>query len=339
MSGYLSSLVMRTIEPVVSIRPRLTPLYGLVPEESQEPLPTPIEETKEATELPLAATTSPILPLPSPATNSAVRFDLKRDHPVDLSKPEGRLEDERFGARSVGSEHLPGAEVPTSLAAHPLKSGERPIDTAAFLEPRSDRTRPEELRTDQEGKKPKRSFTATIVENEGAPERRKKTVSPAQNTQLPMAADAKAIAPQANPSLQVQNQVQKPSQAKSAITARPSAEETQGTIAALSFAARELRQREFLPWKPMEVSPPMPSEFRQGQQGRSFETRLAPPRQKEMMGNEPVLKPLEPTIQVTIGRVEVRAESLSLPAKKAAARTPTLSLSDYLRQRSKGSPE
>lgn len=47
-------------------------------------------------------------------------------------------------------------------------------------------------------------------------------------------------------------------------------------------------------------------------------------------------KPAAPTIQVTIGRIEVRATPPPPPAKKSAPATPQLSLETYLRQRNGG---
>jgi hypothetical protein len=50
---------------------------------------------------------------------------------------------------------------------------------------------------------------------------------------------------------------------------------------------------------------------------------------------EPAAKP-EPTIQVTIGRIEVRATSAASPPRKQMPTAPMLSLEDYLRQRNGG---
>lgn len=49
----------------------------------------------------------------------------------------------------------------------------------------------------------------------------------------------------------------------------------------------------------------------------------------------PAAKP-EPTIQVTIGRIEVRATPAASPPKKQTPTAPMLSLADYLRQRNGG---
>lgn len=43
-----------------------------------------------------------------------------------------------------------------------------------------------------------------------------------------------------------------------------------------------------------------------------------------------------PTIQVTIGRIEVRATPAALPARKERSAPQVMSLDDYLRQRSQG---
>ena len=43
-----------------------------------------------------------------------------------------------------------------------------------------------------------------------------------------------------------------------------------------------------------------------------------------------------PTIQVTIGRVEIRATVESPPARKPLAKAPVMSLDEYLRQRNGG---
>lgn len=43
-----------------------------------------------------------------------------------------------------------------------------------------------------------------------------------------------------------------------------------------------------------------------------------------------------PTIQVTIGRVEIRAAIASAPARKTSARSPTMNLDEYLKQRNGG---
>ncbi|MBX3630984.1 MAG: hypothetical protein KF908_13985 [Nitrosomonas sp.] len=43
-----------------------------------------------------------------------------------------------------------------------------------------------------------------------------------------------------------------------------------------------------------------------------------------------------PTIQVTIGRVEIRAAVASAPARKTSARSPAMNLDDYLKQRNGG---
>lgn len=60
-------------------------------------------------------------------------------------------------------------------------------------------------------------------------------------------------------------------------------------------------------------------------------------RERSQPAHEPIDTPAPPTINVTIGRVEVRA---SAPAKRAAESTrqagPKLSLDEYLRERSKG---
>jgi hypothetical protein len=40
-----------------------------------------------------------------------------------------------------------------------------------------------------------------------------------------------------------------------------------------------------------------------------------------------------PTIQVTIGRVEIRATVEATPARKASTKAPAMSLDEYLRQR------
>ena len=43
-----------------------------------------------------------------------------------------------------------------------------------------------------------------------------------------------------------------------------------------------------------------------------------------------------PTIQVTIGRIEIRATPPAAPVPKPRPASPTLSLDDYLRQRNEG---
>jgi hypothetical protein len=48
---------------------------------------------------------------------------------------------------------------------------------------------------------------------------------------------------------------------------------------------------------------------------------------------QPLAKPATPTIQVTIGQIEVRATPSPSPAKKPAPSTPIMSLDEYLRQR------
>jgi hypothetical protein len=51
------------------------------------------------------------------------------------------------------------------------------------------------------------------------------------------------------------------------------------------------------------------------------------------------LAPAEPVVQVTIGRIEVRAVQPSPPSRLRAPRPrPKLSLSDYLRERDGGRP-
>lgn len=50
----------------------------------------------------------------------------------------------------------------------------------------------------------------------------------------------------------------------------------------------------------------------------------------------PTAAPPEPTIQVTIGRIEVRAVSSQAPAKKERAESPVMSLNEYLRSRRGG---
>lgn len=51
----------------------------------------------------------------------------------------------------------------------------------------------------------------------------------------------------------------------------------------------------------------------------------------ESAGNNPA-----PTIQITIGRIEVRATAATTPTKKMSAKSPEMSLDDYLRQRQTG---
>lgn len=44
-------------------------------------------------------------------------------------------------------------------------------------------------------------------------------------------------------------------------------------------------------------------------------------------------QPIEPTVQVTIGRIEVRARKESSPSQRAGAKSPVMSLDEYLRGR------
>ncbi|HEU5330776.1 MAG TPA: hypothetical protein VFU78_21970, partial [Thermomicrobiales bacterium] len=69
---------------------------------------------------------------------------------------------------------------------------------------------------------------------------------------------------------------------------------------------------------------------------------LAQPQVRPLTVPTPAPRPSEPqreaapSIQVTIGRVEVRAVPAETPARAARPAPPTLSLEDYLRQRNGG---
>ncbi|HEV2829176.1 MAG TPA: hypothetical protein VGW76_16385 [Pyrinomonadaceae bacterium] len=51
--------------------------------------------------------------------------------------------------------------------------------------------------------------------------------------------------------------------------------------------------------------------------------------------DRPAIQP-QPTVHVTIGRIEVRAVQSSQPASRSRAATPVMNLDDYLRRRSQG---
>jgi hypothetical protein len=67
------------------------------------------------------------------------------------------------------------------------------------------------------------------------------------------------------------------------------------------------------------------------------QTRILPTREKMPKQLSESAKTAEvPVINVTIGRVEIRAVASSAPVKQARTKPPTLSLEEYLRQRSNG---
>ena len=62
---------------------------------------------------------------------------------------------------------------------------------------------------------------------------------------------------------------------------------------------------------------------------QSFTAPTAPPRRAERVADSP-------TIQVTIGRIEIRATVEATPTRKPLAKAPVMSLDEYLRQRNGG---
>ncbi|HEX8267914.1 MAG TPA: hypothetical protein VF596_21125 [Pyrinomonadaceae bacterium] len=78
------------------------------------------------------------------------------------------------------------------------------------------------------------------------------------------------------------------------------------------------------------------SEERFGESGNN-QNKILPPREKMPKQISENAKTAEvPVINVTIGRVEIRAVNSSAPVKEARTKSPALSLEEYLRQRSNG---
>lgn len=84
-------------------------------------------------------------------------------------------------------------------------------------------------------------------------------------------------------------------------------------------------------WKPSAQTQSVFSEESRQAIIKPLTEPMAPPHATESTGNNPA-----PTIQITIGRIEVRATAAATATKKIPAKSPAMSLDDYLRQRQTG---
>jgi hypothetical protein len=108
-----------------------------------------------------------------------------------------------------------------------------------------------------------------------------------------------------------------------------------------SLAGKTPQHREEAPLalKAVLVKPAAVHEVQESRRDQGFPTRVLTPRLVEKSPAEQGLEGSEPTIHVTIGKIEVRTGPPSQPAKKGMTPSSMLSLNEYLRQRSGRSRE
>jgi hypothetical protein len=336
MSTYLTNLVMRTIEPVVSVQPRLAPLFGPVSDEQHQPLAEQMKETKDAFD---AASAEPLALRPSSTEGNAFP-----QHPTRSFKDRQHFDQgESEEPRPVEKGDLrPRTEILTNPIADPAKTAEQILGHEPVKQARVEPERALEPSGEEAPRRtPPPQFREGIVERERPPQWEQRAISPVKITAAPSESNAESrnVVPAEQGSRELEDSTQEPSLVKGLNELRRDVQRLREQFPPLPVKTSEEQENVSLALKPSDVRPSEFHEIQEGRRSHDFETRVLRPRLIERTREEQLSPGPEPTIQVTIGRIEVRTGPPSPPSKKVATPAATLSLREYLRQRSGRSRE
>jgi hypothetical protein len=347
MSGYLTNLIMRTFEPTVEVQPQLTPLFGppsvgpgwLVPSPVDEAeakaeenervaptLPAPSASTIEQTSSPLTlAHASPTRPLAELGESEEQR--LQEEHTVRAlpispvvriasSRRELSGETRRREPEFEGPHRNPDAQKNTSPVAandvgHPVQAGPSKTENMAAGQSQSPDSVPARAHATR--------MEPAILSN---------------TIHLGMEATAEPTILQRYDSEQTPMSIPGPSLSMEMGRLRQDIDSFYSRAASLSLEEAGSVEEMPRPQKPVAVTGSLLRRAQEVHSTPPSATQVAQVRQKETIPAEQVAQSPQPTIQVTIGRIEVRAASPGQAAKKSQAPTRTLGLDEYLRRRS-----
>jgi hypothetical protein len=340
MSAYLTNLVTRTIEPVVPLQPRLTPLFAPVSVPSHDPFPAPVEETEVRLERPEAAVAAPRLREPIGFERTAIpanpTHSFEKGQPLDREVSRETRPREKAG-------RLPGAETPVNTNSDIReKVGERsegraPVRPALRVENRGlDAPVPQESAPTQS------QVGETVVRREPLTPHEEQGASPSRVIGVPSEAaesrnvDVERDRPRAR---KLEESTRELSLSKGLEALRRDVQRFREQYPSLAVKTSQHREEAPLALKAAVVKPAAVHEVQESRRDQGFPTRVLTPRQVEKSRAQQGLEGSEPTIHVTIGKIEVRTGPPSQPAKKGVTPSSTLSLNEYLRQRSGRSRE
>jgi hypothetical protein len=316
MSGYLASLISRTFEPQVAVQPHLAPLFGASgPEPGRSTARLPIEEESVAEVVPRVV-------------RSPIHLDTSAEAPVAV------------GVKKVTPTVLP--EAPAELAPPPNNARDTLPDNTAHRssspDPKLHSERPPASRLDESTRQVRSSSKIEPPALAAKPVTAKPVAGTEPATEIREVVELRVIdpLPRAKPRTEMQRQ-----------DVVPAGE------APLEPTLRSDVERYYSRNQPQAAEdhdaprPPAAGQYRQAVTGfpsRPAAAERAPapapriiPARAERKAAAPYPPDLsQPTIQVTIGRIEVRAAAPAQPHKPARAPSAVLGLEEYLRQRSGG---
>ena len=339
MSAYLTSLVTRAIEPVTSLRPKLPPLFGSVSRDQQEPVSAQVEESniKEArvdevpTDLPV--------PKQSPIGENAPRFAPTYSIEKKRQSDESQSKEQPYQEERTPRQNADGSANPIIFRAKAVDEiqVDDPVARDGFAEGpvhEVPNQRPSEKTATPQ-------YREVIVQREPGTELEYGNASLPRRPCLPSAAEVETRP--ADPVKASRTESENISNDSSLTTQlealRLDIRRFRTQIAPPPVSPRIEREPPAPSGKPSKVTPAARHEP-QAERGRpDFETPILLPRQKEWTLERLPEQP-QPTVHVTIGKIEIRAEPTPQPTRKtAASATAPLSLSEYLRRRSARSRE
>jgi hypothetical protein len=332
MSGYLTNLVARTIEPVVSVQPRLTPLFGPVTDDVREPMPAQVAEINPSSELPQSLIAAPLVQRPSHIEQNSSpvnpRRSAKQERHLDVPPSERLPHNERHYPQ-------PNAQVPENRMEDPAKRAEpiefREQSTRSAVVQREQPELPVQKINDN---RPGLENRETTIVRERRKDQEPEKISKIVAQPLDGNEESKRVYSREHTSDPPENRVRQSSLSTELEALRRDVQQFQERILPSPGRTREAHQGDSRTWEPAPVSPKTSLEVPEDRRDHVLETRRLTPRQTERSREEQSAQQPEQIIQVTIGRIEVRTGQPSQLPKKAAAQAATLGLNEYLRQRS-----
>jgi len=318
MSGYLTNLIARTFEPSAAVRPRLAPLFGTPPRDP--------DWQAASAQLDVHPSISEQSPheLPTTSVATAIQQEAKARTAAPRSKeppPNRGSEDNKIGQREKldiqasiikpvqNEEHLDRPTLPEALPPKAVDSRQLTISETHPL------GNPLLLPTEREvsASKSRREDLTELAKISGGPDR------------------AVVVPPDVKPN------TSKPTASPDQVPSRLS--EGLRSDLQLYYSVDRPRLGGFLdpiadvvPAKPVLVPENQQSHFAAGSETARFKSLSPPGSWHTVERTSPT--PPEPTIHVSIGRVEVRA--IWQPPAKNSPRPPStgIGLEEYLRRRS-----
>jgi len=326
MSGYLSNLISRTFEPQVAVQPSLAPLFGRLDpelESSTAKLPLEGESLVEAVPSIARTPTRPDTPAEAPTID---RAGARQVTPTERPKPASAPIDE-IDTPAANTTHRLSSPDP-SLRSESLPSAPR-LDEPARQVMSPPKREPPPLTAEAVTTKPAAVEPATEVLQVFELRAVERTPMPTPRAEVRSQDVAPAAKAPTEPVLRgdveryySRNQ---PLGSKEHDGPRPS-------------AVRQVRSNEknyiFDGSQPMTA---FPSRRAEADRSPPPPPRIIPARSEPRVApTQPPAPAPQPTIHVTIGRIEVRAATPAQPNKPARAPSAVLGLEEYLRQRSGG---